>query len=309
VSLQLLLRRLTLLIIVALAFLCPAVAGIVAEVQPDSVASLSDRPLYMHIASLKESYFEGESVQLTYWVENLSSIQQYYRDDEIEPLTILDDRGLKVKGCKLCVQRMPVMRFNHKDSTLSPTDWKVIDPHEVVQKYPSDLLYGQVWVKRFKCGSLRPGMYTITGDHIRSDTISISVLDPAGTTESDAAQQFKVAMDYGAEHGGVTRQGHFGLLEEFLLKFPSSVYVPRALGELLAGDSNQSARAAELLVTEYPEYSYAGEAIWRADLKSVHESLQVKFATGLKKIRNIFSELSPTVKRIDELIRQMEEKK
>ena len=277
--------------------------------QPDSVPAIWDRPLYLHITSLKQTYFENESIQLIYWMENRSADTQFYRDDEIDRLVILDPSGSKVQGCNLCIQPMPVMKLNPRDSSLSFTDWKKIAPWGTVGRYPSDLLYGQVWVKRFKCGSIPSGTFTIMGDRIKSDTISIDIVDPAGTAESEASQQFKLAMDFGAEHGGVTRQGHFGMLEDFLKRFPNSVYVPRALGELLAGDSTQAARTAELLVSEFPEYSYAGEAIWKVNLTSVSADSHGKLARGLKRIREEFSEVSSVVNRTNELITTIEREK
>lgn len=273
-------------------------------VHPDSAGPLSTRTLYLHIESLKPSYYEGESIQLTYWVENTGDHPEYYRRVEVERLAVVDSSGLSVPGCDLSIAAVSVLELND-DSTVSNTDWEILKPGEISDRWPVDLLRGQVFAKLFKCVDLPPGRYTISGAGIRSDTIVIEIIDPAGSSEEAAAIEFREIMEIGSKRGHIIRQGHFDLLEQFIEKYPNSAYLPRALGELLSGTPVHVIKASQRLVLQYPRYSYAGEAIWRFNPLQTPFELRFQALENLRIMEEVFAYHPPTRLRIESLINEI----
>jgi hypothetical protein len=139
--------------------------------------------------------------------------------------------------------------------------------------------------------------------------VVIEIIDPVGTTEEAAAREFKEIMDIGLKRGGVTRQGHFDLLEQFVEKYPNSVYTPRALGELLAGTPVHVLKATQRLVIDYPRYSYAGEAIWKFNPEQTFSNRQNKEQESLNVMKAVYEFYPPTLQRINVVIHELETEK
>lgn len=276
----------------------------VFTVHPKDIKPIESRTLFLHIVPAKSKVLEGESIQITHWLENVGPSPEYYRTEDISRLTVIDSSLNRVTRCGLKITEMPVVVLN-EDSSLSLTDWRILESRSRLMQRPLELLASDDWSVRYQCHELVPGRYVIFGDRINSDTITIEVLDPSGTSEQLASEAFLSAMALGESQNRLMRTGHLEKMELFLSDYPNSCYRSRALNELLRGTRDQAWKASLELIRDFPEHSFALTAINFFAPTAVSNADRVKYIASLEKFKEAFADMEGAVNKADSLIQEL----
>jgi hypothetical protein len=269
-----------------------ATAGWAQITNSDGIPPMQNRKLFMHYDLAKSEFLIGEPIFLRMQLENASSEVQYFGTAEVQEYKVIDGSGREM------TPSMGWGRFNYVQRHFVPGVGDGV--HVAIAPASRTDIRIENILDHYGEGSgaqnfyLEPGSYRVANSSVQSDTVCFSVVDPSKESDVQALQLVKLAANTRHLQRGSDSTVQF--YEDFLEKYPNSVYSPMMLARLvifafLGDDALAAERQLHYslrLIRDFPSSEYAGDALRFLDVDALPASEKTKLRTALEEIAGHF---------------------